>query len=195
VCQQPGLAVDRQRQVAYVVAPRATVAEVDLRTMRARLHRIASPPRPLRMSGCPHCLDDVSALWLGHGRIAVAGVHQTRHRERPAGVAVIDTRDWTARTIAPRAGRAVLAGGRLLAFDGRHPVMRPRAGTGLRVYDRSGALRQVLLQGQTVGDVQVAGARAYVRATRGLHVVDLRRGRAIARFPGRRRDVQLLLPR
>jgi hypothetical protein len=195
ICQQVGLAVDQQRLVAYVIGPQAPVAVVDLRTMRATHHRIASPPRLLSMRGCRTCSGDVSATWLGGGRMVVAGVHQTRYRDRPAGVAVVDTRGWTARTIAPRAGKAILAGGRVLAFDGRHPATRPRGGGGLRVHDRSGTLRSVLLRGQVVGDVQVAGGRAYVRATRGLHVVDLRRERVIARFLGKQRDVQLLLPR
>jgi hypothetical protein len=195
VCQQVGLAVDQRRLVAYVVGPQAPVAEVDLRTMRARHHRVASPPRLLSMRGCQACSGDVSAAWLGAGRLLVAGVHQTPSRDRPAGVAVIDTRRWTARTIAPRAGAARVAGPLVLAYDGRHPSLRPSHGGGLRIHDRSGALQRILLRGLRVGDVQIAGTRAYARGRNGLHVVDLRSGRRIARFPSRRRDVALIDPR
>jgi hypothetical protein len=40
--------------------------------------------------------------------------------------------------------------------------------------------------------VQLAGARACARTARGLRVLDLRRGRVIARLPRTRRDVDLL---
>jgi hypothetical protein len=199
-CQGAGMVVDRSRMIAYVVGARAPVAEIDLRTMRARRHRIASAPRLLTVRGCRACGADLTTAWLGGDRLAVAGIHvrprgPIRRPLRTAGAVVIDTRTWTARTIARRAGAVARAGDRLLVFDGRHPAAEPRRGFGLRVHDRSGRLRYTVLQGERVGAVEVAGARAYAWTPRGVRVIDLRRGRVIARFPHRRRDVQLLLPR
>ena len=196
LCQSAGLAVDAARLVAYVVGVDAPVAEVDLRTMKVRRHRVTGAPA-LTRSGCHECGDQRSAVWLGGGRLAVAGsTHRLRRdkrvRKTPVGVAVVDTRDWTARTIARRAGAARLAGDRLLVYDGRHPAERPRAGAGLRAYDRSGRARFTVLGGERVGDVQVAGARAYARTNRGLRVLAMRTGRVIARLPRVRRDVDLL---
>ena len=200
MCAGASLAVDRSRLVAYVVGGRAPVAEIDLRTMRARHHRVAPAPKLLTVRGCRGCGADLGAAWLGDGRLAVAGYHQRtsgplRRRVRPAGAIVIDTRDWTARTIARRAGAVQRAGDDLLVYDGRHPVVRPRRGGGLAVFDLAGRHRFTVLRGERVGDVQVAGARAYARSTYGLRVVDLRRGRVIARLPRERRDVALLVPR
>jgi hypothetical protein len=188
------MAVDPARLVAYVVGAGAPVAAVDLRTMRAARHRVAAPAL-LRDAGCPRCSPQRRAVWLGDGRLAVTGFDVRRSRKAPAGVALVDTRTWAARLIARRAGAARLAGHRLLVYDGRHPSGRPYAGSGLRVYDRSGRLRRTLLPGLRIGDVQVAGSRAYARTTRGLRVVDLRRGRVIARLPRERRDIDLIAPR
>ena len=199
LCQSAGLAVDPARLVAYVFGADAPVAAVDLRTMEVRRHRVTGAPA-LTRSGCRACGAQRSAVWLGGGRLAVAGSRHrprgaNRVRETPVGVVVVDTRDWTARMIAARAGAARLAGDRLLVYDGRHPSIGPRAGAGLRVYDRAGRLRYAVLDGERVGDVQVAGARAYARTRRGLRVIDLRRGVVIARLPRVRRDVDLIAPR
>jgi hypothetical protein len=196
LCPELGLAVDQARLVAYVVGAHAPVAEIDLRTMRARNHRIAPSPRLLTVRGCEGCGADLRAVWLGDDRLAVAGHHQpARRRARPAGAIMVDTRDWTARTIAERAGAVLRAGDDLLVYDGRHPGGRPRHGGGLAVFDRAGRHRFTVLRGERVGDVRVADTRAYVRSTRGLRVVDLRRGRVIARLRGGRRDIDLIAPR
>ena len=134
--------------------------------MRVRRHRIRSAPRVLTVRGCRACGADLTTVRLDDARLAVAGFRlrpsgPVRRRVRPAGAAVIDTRSWTARTIAPRASAVVRAGGDLLVFDGRQPAGAPGRGFGLRVHDHSGRLRYTLLAGERVGDVQVAGARVY----------------------------------
>jgi hypothetical protein len=196
ICQEAGLAVDRRRLVAYVVGAGAPVAAIDLRTLRVTRHRVADAPALLAGSGCAECGAQRAAHWVGGRRFAVTGFDRRptrrafRSRTTPAGAALVDTRTWTARVIAPRAGAVRVSGGRLLAYDGRHPVLRPRAGSGLRVHDQTGRLRRTLLEGERVGDVQVAGGRVYARTARGLRVV--RRGQVIARLPRVRRDVDLL---
>ena len=188
-CQEAGLAVDPIGLVAYVAGAGAPVAAIDLRTLRSRRHG------QLPASRCSGCGAQRSAVWLGHDRLAVAGVDIWPRRRAPTGVALVDTRTWSVRVIARRAGAVRRVGNRLLVYDGRHPSLRPAAGSGLRVYDRAGRLRHTLLRGERVGDVQVAGARAYARTRRGLRVIDLRRNRVIASLPRERRDVDLIVPR
>ena len=186
----PGLAVNRRGRRAFVVAAGAPVAEVDLRRMRVRYHR-AALPRPRRRAGGVRSRD---ALWLGKGLLAVFGYDS---RGAPAGVRVVDTNTWTARTVDRRAGQAKLAAGRLLVYssDAFTPRMRR---VGLRVYTRDGSrLISDLLANQSL-DVEVAGGRAYAYRTGGrrrvLHVVEARSGRVVrtTRPPPREHDVDLL---
>ena len=186
VCEKAGLAVDPARLVAYVAGAGARVAAIDLRTMRGRRHALLAGQRLPRVRRAAQ--RGLARRWSprGHGlrRPALAA-------RRPAGVGVVDTRNWTARTIAQRAGAARMAGRRLLVYDGRHPSGGPRAGSGVRVYDRAGHLRRTLLAGERVGDVQVAGGRVYARTPRGLRVVDAAqrpRDRAPPAGPPRRRS-------
>jgi hypothetical protein len=197
VCERAGLAVDPARLRAYVVAARAPVAEVDLRTQTVRHH--AAAPAAVR---CGRSSVRRHALWLGGGRIVVSTLLHTTRTEKPAGVALIDTRRGTLRTIHAAAGGATIAGDRLLVYDGGRPPLGRRARVGLWSYrrdGRSGVLGRgggrngvPLVRGDGVWDVQVAGHRAYARGTRRLHVIDLRRGRVVARTLAGRSDIVLL---
>ena len=185
----PGLAVDRRGQRAFVVAAGAPVTEVDLRTMRVRYHRVALP-RPRRSGG----FKSRDALWLGKGLMAVSGFDS---RGGPAGVHIVDTSTWSARTVDRRAGQAKLTAGRLLVYNSDRFTPRARR-VGLRVYSRDGRrLISHLLANQPL-DVEIAGARAYAYRTAGrrrvLHVVDARSGRIIrtTRPPPREHEVDLL---
>jgi len=166
LCESVGLAVDPARLKAYVVAAEARVAEVDLRTTRVRRHRVAGAPSLVSDHVCPACGAQREAVWLGDGRLAVAGYnHREGARSTPVGAVLVDTRDWTARRIARRAGAAQVAGKQLLVFDGRHPAVGPRRGAGLRVYDRSGRLRFTLL-GASASATSRSRAGAPMRAPR-----------------------------
>jgi hypothetical protein len=59
-------------------------------------------------------------------------------------------------------------------------------------YSRDGRAGVPLVRGDGVWDVQVAGRRAYARGTRRLHVIDLGRGRVVARSRPVRNDVVVL---
>ena len=200
ICEKAGLAVDPGRLVAYVVAAGSPVAEIDLRTMREQTRYRGTR---LTGSGCCECRAQRSAVWLD-GRLAVAGfdLRPTRRpfrpRITPAEAVLIDTRRWTVRVIARRAGAVRAAGDRLLpVYDGRHPIGGPRRGPGLRVYDRAGDLEYGVLRGERVGDVQVAGRRARLRASAGRSARGRPAARAcvIARLRGGRRDIDLIAPR
>ena len=186
----PGFAVDRRGRRALVFAGRAPAAEVDLRTMEVRYHRVAGHDRggdrarPEELAG---------AVWLGKGLVAVFG-HDPA--SAPAGVHIVDTRTWRVRIVDRNASRARLAAGRLLVYS---DVPAPRAaGVGLRVFTRDGGRLVSHLLGRQVLEVEVAGGRAYAyRAagtSRALHVVRTRSGTIIrtTRPPSRAHEVDLL---
>ncbi len=147
---------------AFVTSAGGPVAEVSLRTMTVRYHRVPTP----------HDARRLEALWLGDGRLAVSG-------DPNAGVTVIDTSTWTTRTVAPGATSARLAGGRLLVYS---QAFRPRSrGIGLRVYTRDGRRLVRHLFGDRHLQVEVLGAnvavfRPYDSRTRATEIVRARTG-------------------
>ena len=165
---------------AFVTSAGGPVAEVNVRTMGVRYHGVATP----------HDGERREALWLGDGMLAVSG-------DPNAGVTVIDTRTWTARTVAPGATSARLAGGRLLVYSER---FRPRSrGIGLRVYTRDGRRLVRHLFGDRHLEVEVLGEGVAVfrpdefRA-RATEIVRARTGvilRTVAR-PPRGHEVSIL---
>jgi hypothetical protein len=176
-----GLAVDKARGRAYVVAAGAPVAEVDLHTMRVsyrlELAGSSSKERPTEQQR--------GALWLAGDRIAVYGRDLTaagggKLTADPAGVMLINTRDWSACTLDQRASRATVAAGRLLTYGPGSPVSRVEPGIGLRAYavDRGEAFH--LFEGEQVWDVKVVAGDAYVRTATAVHVVDVRSGKIFA---------------
>lgn len=164
---------------AFVTSAGGPVAEVSLRTMTVRYHRVTTP----------HDRRRLEARWLGHGRLAVSG-------DPNAGVTVIDTSTWTARTVAPGATSARLAGGRLLVYS--EPAFRSR-GVGLRVYTRDGRRLVRHLFGDQHMEVEVLGAdvavfRPHEFRARATEIVRARTGtllRTVAR-PPRRYEVSIL---
>jgi hypothetical protein len=202
----PAMAVDRRRLRAYVFAAGAPAAEVNLRTLSVRYHRIALPPPAARARTSSR-----EAVWLGAGRVAVSGSDVVPGREsRPgpggprirtvaAGVRVVDTRTWTARTVHPRAGRALAAGGRLIVHTPEFG--RGTRGVGLRIYTREGRRLVTHLMGDRTLDAELHAGRVYAYpetgAARTLHIVGARTGRLIRRVPAppRGKDVNLLAGR
>jgi hypothetical protein len=140
-----------------------------------------------------------SARWLGDGRLAVTGADDElitdrgnrEQRSRPAGLRIVDTRDWTYRTIDPHA-IAVHVAGRLLLATGQSAYLAPddeKTG-GMTAYTLDGQRRWSLFPGRDAWVEQVAGRRAFVLAGVGTvgtapkpRVVDLRTGRVSADRP------------
>jgi hypothetical protein len=130
------------------------------------------------------------ASWLGDGRIAVTGHYEPPFRPgrrmqlgpRPFGVRLIDTRDWTVRTLDRRAMLMHLAGELLLGNGTSWDVRaRRRRSTGLLAFDARGRGVFTRFRG---ADVSVLGsydrlAYVWVRPTRMLHVLDLRAGQSL----------------
>jgi hypothetical protein len=175
--ERAGLAVEAAHARAYVVAPNARIAVVDLRTMRVsyRLDVVAAEPSRSGTAG------QRGALRLGNGRIAIYGrdiaaVGGGKLMARPAGVSLVDTHDWSACKLDRRASRATLAAGRLLAYGPGSSVSAHEPGEGLRAYALDGRKTFHLFGQQQVSDVEVAGGRAYVRTATAVHVVDVMSG-------------------
>ena len=191
----PALAVDARRQRAYVLSARPYVVEVDLERWRTsghplvaeqslldRLRELLEPTAEAAIQAGPVR----TAAWIGDGRIALSGYDgdvvwrpggDVVGERRPAGLHVIDTRDWRVRTIDERASAFASAAGLLLT-----------GGRGLTAYSQDGAQRFELLGDRRLEIVATAGSLAYVRTQPRpeLHTVDLARGRVVGTSAPRR---------
>jgi len=156
--RQPGLAVDTEGGVAYVVDPDGFVAQVGLTDLSVSYHELS---RPLldRIAGwlTPSAQakgangPTRSAAWLGDGLLLVTGSDESAARQadgsvlfssRPAGLDVVDTHDWSVRTIDPDADTAVVADGTLLATGTAwRSDQGASTGHGVRAYGADGSLR------------------------------------------------------
>jgi hypothetical protein len=196
--RMPALAVDPDGRRAYVVSSRPYAVEVDLRQRRVSGHRLAAEPsladrlrELLEPSAAAYAeVGPVrNAAWMGAGRIALSGYDGdavwrsdggVEGERRPAGLHVIETGDWSMRTLDERASDFVATAGLLLTSG---PEVR-----GLTAYSPDGDERFHVLDGRHVEIVASAGSFAYVRTPPepALQVVDLERGRVIGTSaPGR----------
>jgi hypothetical protein len=208
--RSPALAVDPARVQAYVVASTDSllVAEVDLKsaavTYREPTAAPAGRPRAQAAKGNMRVVWR-EAAWLGGHSIAVTGndTFPTRPGRRfgpppkPYGLKLIDTKDWTVRTLDRRTDQAFVAAGRLLAHGGNWSPRRLKytSSTGLLAFTEDGqrsftrfAGRQVIVIG-THGDL----AYVWVVPARELHVIDVRDGRTLRKMPARARNIPVLL--
>jgi hypothetical protein len=183
--QTPGLTVDRAGRRAFVVAPEL-VAEIDLAQGAVSYHELERSTSLL--SRLRDWLEPVahakaasgqtrSARWVGGGLIAVTGTDESQQRIQPAGLSLVDTGDWSMRTI-DRGATAVHVAGDLLLATGSSP----EAPIGLVAYRRDGDRRFQLFEGRPAWVERVVEDRAYVLMWDGrrerLRVVDLATGRA-----------------
>ncbi len=197
----PALAVDESRETAFVVTAQDVVAEVDLRTLGITYHELrektsllgrlrnwVEPPAEAKGASDGSVR---SAVWLGNGLLAVAGFddhasfdHEGNQTQRttPAGVALVDTRTWSKRTLEPAGTAAALAGGLLFAYGSRwNSETGVSEGAGLSAFDRAGERLFRLFGDEPVWDVQAAGPFAYVSFDGSCdgRIVDLRAGEVL----------------
>jgi hypothetical protein len=200
--RMPALAVDSGRRRAYVVSSRPHAVEIDLRRWRVSDHRLVAQESLLDrlrelLEPSAAASAEVSAevgivrraAWIGEGRIALSGYDAdalwrpdggVEGERRAAGLHVIDTRDWSVRTLDERASSFVAAAGLLLTSG--------PGGRGLAGYSPEGDDTFHVLGGRHVEVVATAGSLAYVRGPPepALQVVDVTRGRVIGTSaPGR----------
>jgi hypothetical protein len=174
----PGLAVDRAGGRAFVVQAQAPLAEVDLRSFEVRSHPLDAQPRAAKALAGPAR----EALWLGRGMLAVTGSDSGPSGETAAGLTLVDTRRWSARTIDRRTTDAVLVAGRVLASSFLVDARGNTAGSGLTGYSLDGRRRFHRHGSQPITGVQPLGRRALVGARAAIMLIDARTGRELRRF-------------
>jgi hypothetical protein len=201
----PGLAVDAAGGRAYVVAGNAPVAEIDLATLAVSYHELSTPIsvlshvrnwlEPEAAAKMPSSGPMRHASWLGNDLLAVWGsdIHVTgsgrsiETSETAAGVKLIDTRNWSVRTLDANASSLAVAEGTLLVSASLwSSAERRAAGIGLTAYNPDGSARFHLFGSRPLW-VQVLGSRAFVpRGGRrqSYDIVDVRTGRVIRRMRG-----------
>jgi hypothetical protein len=197
---RPGLAVDADGRRAFVVGP-STAAEIDLDSLTVSYHRLRpsasllarlrdwfEPPAHAKGADGP----TRSARWLGGGLLAVAGADQALVGEesshRAVGLGLLDTRDWTVRTIDPGAADVRVAGDALLATGSSwDPGAREPKTIGLVAYGVDGHRRYRLFERRETWVRHVVDGRAYVDVigrspqSASVRVVDLASGRVSRR--------------
>jgi hypothetical protein len=162
----PGLAVDAARSRAFVVPGAGPVAEIRLADLAVEYHAVAnSVGRRLADGGPGIAVPSEGAYrqasWIGHGLLAVSGEDNRTDEQpegfvqtsAPAGLRLLDTRTWTARTLDDESVSFTRAGGLLVgvSFDP----------TRFAVYDADGRpLARRSLPG--ANGLQLAADRAYV---------------------------------
>jgi hypothetical protein len=172
----PGLAVDPAAARAYVFAPEGGVSEVALQTGRVSSHTLARRTISKALTG-----PDRDARWLGNGLVALTGVDEhvrtsgtsiTRNAT-PAGLALVDVREWTSRLVDRDATSVTVGDGLLFTRGDWDASPRP-----IRAYDFSGRLRFELADLAPSDWLQTAGDRAYVAG----RVLELPSGRMLRRL-------------
>lgn len=181
VQSKPGLALDARGRRVFVVDDADRVAVVGLvgmtvayrgfdRETQARAKTLEGPIR--------------SAEWLGGGLLAVSGWRYAgidpltrRFVQEPAGLTVVDTRSWSARTIDAQAGSFAVAA--------RTLVVTPDAGS-VRAYDQSGAMLFEAFPGKRVEGLSHVAGRLFVRPSgaSATTILDGRSGRVLGVRPG-----------
>jgi hypothetical protein len=151
----PGLAIDAARSRIIVVTAAGSVAEVNLDTLRFTLHTTKARTLARRQKALEGWIR--SAAWFGRDLVAVTGndflLEGASVRVTPAGVTLIDTRDWSTRTMEPLARYAVVTGNTLLV-----------CGAGLSGYGLDGTKRFHLFGQQDVPYVQILAGYVYLAA-------------------------------
>lgn len=187
----PGLAVDPASGRAFVVDA-DLVAEVDLQSLAVSYHALArSTLAPAARAKLSSGLTR-SAAWLGGGFLAVSGADEASPVSlRPAGLLLVDTRDWTVRTVDRGATGFLVAGDLLLATGSSwDSATGERAAIGLAAYGVDGGKRFQLFEDEIAWVVQVYANLAVVGITgpdgrqEPLQVVDLGAGRVVGARTG-----------
>lgn len=200
--RDPGLAVEPGGRRAVVVGPDGLAAEIDLPTLRVRyltlgrrrslLARIfgwLEPEAKAKVTTGPSRSaawidEDTIVVWGEDFRASVRDDGSFRGTNAPAGVGLVDVRDWTVRFVDQRAPYALISGRAIVAFGARRTYgsdVDVVEGVGLTVYDPDGRRRFRLFGDEPIWSVEAVGAYAYVGPGRDrrLRVVDLRSGKIV----------------
>lgn len=174
--RQPGLALDAEHDVAYVVGD-GLVAEVPL-AGTASYHALRGTFAK-EIAGTT-----TSAAWLGNGTLAVAGSTSADGRRiDPTGLDLVDTRTWSSRLIRNDASWVEAKDGLALVSGTSWMEAEERRGIGVIGIDANGVERFHVLGGEWASVVGYSATRAYLyRDGRRGAAVDLATGRIVAQF-------------
>lgn len=157
---RPGLAVDSAGRRAFVVPAAGPVAEVSLDTLAVAYHDLHEPvsflgrlAAWLQPAAQAKELPGTSrtAVWLSDGKLAVTGIDG---REERAGLALVDTRTWSIRTLDEGVDSFAVAQRRIVATGPR---------VGLVVFDLGGQLLYRRFAGRTSWVELIHRGRIYVQ--------------------------------
>jgi hypothetical protein len=199
----PAVAVDPTGARALVVPAAGPVAEIDLATGQVAYREVREPVSLLgRLRNWLEPAADAKAAegparqaaWVGEHLVAVSG--QDAHRlaagheqSTPAGLALIDVRHWTRRTLDEHASQFSFSAGTLLAYGTTwNSATQETRGMGLTAYGLDGKRRFHLFADEPIYYLETAGSYAYVwRDGASPVAVDLRSGsvsRELDRYRG-----------
>jgi hypothetical protein len=178
---RPGLAVDPLGRRAVVVPPTGPLAEVNLETLEATSHALAD--RTLAVARKEAIGSSRIASWFATDSIAVTGedasLEGDLQRFTPAGLSLIDTRNWSIRRIDSETTNVASTSATLLAFGGTwDAVTRRSIGYGLTGYAGDGSRRFHLFGNDYVGVLFLAGTYAYLGSddSGAIRIVDTLQG-------------------
>jgi hypothetical protein len=201
--RRAGLAVDPDGRRAHVFPAGSDAAAIDLDTLAVSYHALAEP---VSLFGRIRDFFDPAAeakaiegparfaRWLGGGLVAVSGTDHATWKDRegrlqmrstPAGLTLVDTRNWTVRRIDPHAAGASIAEGLLLATGSTCESEGGRCtGIGVAAYELDGRLRYRLFEGKSVWvwTSPILRGRAYVGGLgegEPMRVLELATGRLV----------------
>lgn len=184
---QPGITLDPSGRRVFVAGTDGLLAEVELATLAVSYRSLGAAASP----ASDVCLySSRSARWLGDGLIAVSGFDRytfttggrPHMRWEPAGLRLVDARDWTTRVLDRDADTFRFAERQLIATGSRWDtsVSRNATGMGVAAYTLVGAERFHLFEGKQAWVAEAHAGRAYVAFQRGpLAVVDLELGAVV----------------
>jgi hypothetical protein len=186
----PGVAVAPDGSRAFVVSP-GQIAAVDLRSLDVSYHRLGSTSRRLQKGAQEGKL---RLALLAGDRLLVTGNDDTtsvgadgtpRVEPHPIGLQLVDTRDWSTKTIDQTTSYAVVTSNAIFATSLAWDPKRQRAlGGGATIYDLSGARRAHIFRGQEVYALAV-GRRAFVpRDGQRYTIVSTTTGRIVRTLDG-----------
>jgi hypothetical protein len=201
----PALAVDPTGLRALVVPAKGDVAAIDLVAERVVYHTLDEPISLLgRLRSWLEPKADAKAsagverqaAWVGDHLVAVSGQDhslvngQADEQAAPAGLSLIDVRDWSKRTLDERASEFLFSAGTLLAYGiSGNSATQETIGMGLTAYGLDGEERFHLFGDEPIYFVQTAGPFAYVWLDGASPVaVDLRSGTVASRLDRYRGD-------
>jgi hypothetical protein len=194
--QIPAVAVDSATRRAYVIQPDGLAAEVSLESLEVSYHELAPASLAARLSAWLQPGAQAKGLngtaWqglsLGDGFVAVTGTVQratvSGNSEQmssfPAGLAIVDVRNWTVRTLDHGADSVAVSDGLLLA-TGRSSTSTQQgsSGMGLAAYGADTKLRFRLFAGGSAWVQQVWKGRGYVLVDGKTNVIELATGRVL----------------